>query len=338
VRVISAFPGLFTGLLLLMATGCSEEEATTVPAVCDPEVFDAQAIDPGNPDPGANTPSPLTVEGGTLRIYGRHLWPFFSSDDVDATPTDATPTDATPLEETPTEDDTPSPAPEPYPFLYNLAVWVGSQRAEVTGAFEQSVRPAVTYIDLTTGETVVSDCPQCRSCLDAQADAEGTSTSSDCGGCDQACMGCQQVVEVVVPELLTTPGDLLEQGTVLSVPLYVFSGRGQAPGFSYYFSTLCGDGVDNDGDGWIDDEDPGCQDPSTLSAELDACADGVDNEGDGTIDLEDEDCAGDPLGQSEETTLAAPRCANGLDDDQDGLIDQADLQCATGLDDDESTP
>jgi hypothetical protein len=48
----------------------------------------------------------------------------------------------------------------------------------------------------------------------------------------------------------------------------------------------CDDGLDNDGDGWVDfPADPGCQsDTSTL--ENPACQDGLDNDGDGNIDFD----------------------------------------------------
>jgi hypothetical protein len=46
----------------------------------------------------------------------------------------------------------------------------------------------------------------------------------------------------------------------------------------------CGNGVDDNGDGLIDDDDPQCQEAGN-------CDDGIDNDGDGATDLEDlEDC------------------------------------------------
>jgi hypothetical protein len=66
---------------------------------------------------------------------------------------------------------------------------------------------------------------------------------------------------------------------------------------------LCADGIDNDGDGRVDADDPGC------------------------VDVTDDDEADpDPL----------PACANGLDDDDDGLIDFPDDQgcrAAGGIED-----
>jgi len=56
----------------------------------------------------------------------------------------------------------------------------------------------------------------------------------------------------------------------------------------------CSDGVDNDGDGFVDyPVDPGCTGPEDAS-ELGTtqCDDGIDNDGDGFIDLDDPNCSG----------------------------------------------
>jgi hypothetical protein len=51
----------------------------------------------------------------------------------------------------------------------------------------------------------------------------------------------------------------------------------------------CGDGLDNDLDGHVDVDDPGC--PSAVATPEDpACDDGEDNDGDGAIDLADPQC------------------------------------------------
>jgi hypothetical protein len=53
----------------------------------------------------------------------------------------------------------------------------------------------------------------------------------------------------------------------------------------------CEDGLDNDGDGLVDDQDPGCTGPADPS-ELDAfaCNNGLDDDGDGLIDMDDPGC------------------------------------------------
>jgi hypothetical protein len=51
----------------------------------------------------------------------------------------------------------------------------------------------------------------------------------------------------------------------------------------------CTDGVDNDGDGLVDCNDPDCaNDPACRPHEI--CGDCIDNDGDGLVDNEDPDC------------------------------------------------
>ena len=54
----------------------------------------------------------------------------------------------------------------------------------------------------------------------------------------------------------------------------------------------CNDGIDNDGDKFVDLIDPGCHSKLDES-ELDStkeCDDGLDNDNNGYIDMEDSDC------------------------------------------------
>ena len=75
----------------------------------------------------------------------------------------------------------------------------------------------------------------------------------------------------------------------------------------------CGNGIDDDGDGLVDCDDPDC----SGNACQEVCDDGKDNDGDGFVDCADTDCP--PCQEI---------CNNGLDDDRDGLIDCADPECA----------
>jgi len=99
----------------------------------------------------------------------------------------------------------------------------------------------------------------------------------------------------------------------------------------------CDDGVDNDGDGFVDLADPGCDDTSDLFelGEL-PCDDGVDNDGDGFVDLADLGCDG-PGWPSE-----APACSDGEDNDSDGGIDldgaPADEDCVKASQNSEAAP
>jgi hypothetical protein len=95
--------------------------------------------------------------------------------------------------------------------------------------------------------------------------------------------------------------------------------------------AACRDGLDNDGDGLIDADDPQCFDPSEDNEAADpdgpACGDGLDNDGDGLIDADDPGClASDWL--SEEGVAGWDVCADGVDNDGDGRIDADDPDCA----------
>lgn len=84
----------------------------------------------------------------------------------------------------------------------------------------------------------------------------------------------------------------------------------------------CNDGLDNDGDGGIDCDDPDCwTDPECLASE--DCANGVDDDGDGAADCADPDCASDPACQAPPAEI----CDNGRDDDGDNLTDCYDPDC-----------
>ncbi|MCB9542784.1 MAG: hypothetical protein H6703_10085 [Myxococcales bacterium] len=81
----------------------------------------------------------------------------------------------------------------------------------------------------------------------------------------------------------------------------------------------CGDGSDDEGDGFIDCDDPDCAGGWPCREVF--CADERDDDGDGLVDCADDECGDSPLCQEED-------CGDGLDDDGDGLIDCADPGCA----------
>jgi hypothetical protein len=86
----------------------------------------------------------------------------------------------------------------------------------------------------------------------------------------------------------------------------------------------CRDHVDNDGDGLVDCDDPGCA-AFSFCAELSAaaCSDGVDNDGDALVDCADPDCQ--RLDLCQEKSDAA--CSDGVDNNHNGLVDCADFDC-----------
>jgi len=83
---------------------------------------------------------------------------------------------------------------------------------------------------------------------------------------------------------------------------------------------LCGNGVDDDGDGDVDCDDADCVGVPECIFEV--CDNGVDDDGDGDVDCDDADCAFQP------PCLPPEICANGVDDDGDGKVDCADVECS----------
>jgi len=92
----------------------------------------------------------------------------------------------------------------------------------------------------------------------------------------------------------------------------------------------CSDGIDTDGDGAADRNDPQCWGPTGAESPdgigrtpTSACNDGVDNDGDGQVDRSDPDCQS--AADDSERRLLAPEaefpCDNGIDDDGDGATD-----------------
>jgi len=103
----------------------------------------------------------------------------------------------------------------------------------------------------------------------------------------------------------------------------------------------CSDGLDNDGDGFIDGEDPQCYLRGGAESvdgvgvlTRGACNDGIDNDGDGFADAFDPGCTstndgGEEDGQQE---LQLPQCVDGIDNDGDGLVDNRDADCLDSSD------
>jgi hypothetical protein len=110
-------------------------------------------------------------------------------------------------------------------------------------------------------------------------------------------------------------------------------------------SPSCQDSVDDDDDGLIDGEDPGCLDLNDDDEENDAalilssppaCFNALDDDRDGMIDYPfDAGCIskGD---LDERNPGRVPICANRIDDDGDGLIDLDDVDCASRSDETET--
>ena len=91
----------------------------------------------------------------------------------------------------------------------------------------------------------------------------------------------------------------------------------------------CSDGIDNDGDGLTDADDPDCQTPPTTEGPPgDAtCSDGIDNDQDGATDGDDTDCQETPPPPTTEGPPGDATCSDGIDNDQDGATDGDDTDC-----------
>ncbi len=100
----------------------------------------------------------------------------------------------------------------------------------------------------------------------------------------------------------------------------------------------CSDGLDNDGDGLVDQQDPQCFGPRGAESsrglgrvQMDACANGLDDDEDGLTDRDDPDCAfasGLDEGVSPLATVPVTTCNDSIDNDGDRQIDYpSDLAC-----------
>ncbi len=98
----------------------------------------------------------------------------------------------------------------------------------------------------------------------------------------------------------------------------------------------CSDFRDNDGDGLIDEQDPGCEGPDDDDeGEIPQCADGIDNDFDNLTDYPDDPGCGSAVDEDEFNAPITPQCNDGLDNDRDGVVDESDPGCASVADGDE---
>ncbi|MEE2830098.1 MAG: hypothetical protein VX498_12985, partial [Myxococcota bacterium] len=94
-------------------------------------------------------------------------------------------------------------------------------------------------------------------------------------------------------------------------------------------SLECNDGQDNDDDGLTDSADPDCLDgfgDDEGESPVPECSDGEDNDGDGWVDLDDPGCSNNPEDDNE-SSFSSLACSDGEDNDGDGLVDAEDPDC-----------
>ncbi len=89
-------------------------------------------------------------------------------------------------------------------------------------------------------------------------------------------------------------------------------------------SEICGNGLDDDGNGATDCADKACASQPACLPPVEACDNHVDDDGNGATDCEDSACTTDPACLS-----GAEICNNGVDDDGNGASDCEDAACST---------
>ena len=85
---------------------------------------------------------------------------------------------------------------------------------------------------------------------------------------------------------------------------------------------ICDDGIDNNGNGLVDCDDPWCF--SALHCRPEICDNGKDDNGNGLVDCDDPQCA-DALNCQPEI------CNDGIDNNGNGFIDCRDIQCIDSI-------
>jgi hypothetical protein len=104
---------------------------------------------------------------------------------------------------------------------------------------------------------------------------------------------------------------------------------------SLTIAPSCADGLDNDGDGLVDADDPQCfgggsrEDGVLALGAVGVCSNGLDDDGDGLVDADDDGCRSGADDDEGRPGPALP-CENALDDDGDGLVDADDTECGSG--------
>lgn len=86
---------------------------------------------------------------------------------------------------------------------------------------------------------------------------------------------------------------------------------------------ICGDNLDNDGNGFTDCADSACFGTAACFSPVEICYDGVDNNGNSLIDCADPAC----MTSGKCLLPAVEICGDGLDNNGDGLLDCADPAC-----------
>ncbi len=121
------------------------------------------------------------------------------------------------------------------------------------------------------------------------------------------------------------------------------------PGYSFGFIRFkkpavitqfaCENTLDDDSDGLVDMNDPGCTSPTDDDeynlVVLPKCSNTLDDDSDGLVDMNDPGCTSPTDDDEYNTIVSLTACNNNVDDDGDGLVDMNDPGCADASDNDE---
>ena len=99
----------------------------------------------------------------------------------------------------------------------------------------------------------------------------------------------------------------------------------QAPEVADVYVEICGNGIDDDGNGAADCDDSVCA--QAAGCEPENCTNGVDDNHNGKVDCADPYCRTDTTCNFGVVLTDIETCDNNIDDNMDGYIDCGDSQC-----------
>lgn len=218
--------------------------------------------------------------------------------------------------------------------LFTLG-WLGGEgtplRATITVEDDHNFDPetGVSYLELPAG--VIYQFPTTFDDLGLESGPGGVGTTMQWGQPNRADYGYTvAAMERVTEYTIKAKVDGREGDIVFA---YSTGDMGLVNSSSGFVNPLdedsCNNCVDDDGDGWADQDDPDCTEPrpgqgavpseDRFAEGLYSCNDGQDNDNDGLIDADDDDCED---GRDGETN-----CFDGIDNDTDGYVDAEDGEC-----------
>jgi hypothetical protein len=195
----------------------------------------------------------------------------------------------------------------------------------------------------------VSTCGACTGCCDTAGVCQPGTADQACGASGTVCVPCaaNEACENNACSAVSSGGG---GGTQASGGGTAMSGGGGAQGGGGGRTCVpekddahCGNGIDDDCDGFIDCHDFDCSLSSTVTVcpctptgpenTPEACSDGIDNDCDHYVDCRDFDCSHNNPNVPACCPNRAPEdtddsCSDGIDNDCNGFIDCKDFACS----------